>query len=88
MRKMDQDSPTCKRGGPSGHVVEIQQRGETVEAGKEEGKRKDVSSESWKSPFFLLCCFMVNSKGALGQYCCWMESCEKIRISGDLEELT
>lgn len=45
MSKTDQDSPTWKRDGPSGHVVEIQQIGEGVEAGKEEGKRKDVSSD-------------------------------------------
>lgn len=88
MGKTDQDSPNWKRDGPSGRVVEIQQIGESVEAGKEEGKRKDASSDSWKSPFRLLCCFMVNSRGALGQYHCWMETCEKIRMSGDMEELT
>lgn len=69
-------------------MVEIQQIGESVEAGKEKGKRKDVSSDNWKSPFCLLSCFMVNSKGALCQYYCWVESCEKIRMSGDMEELT
>lgn len=62
---MHQDSPAWKRDGPSGHVVEIQQTGEGMEAGKEGGKRKDVASDTWKSLFCLLCCFMANSKGAL-----------------------
>lgn len=43
MSKMDQDSPIWKRDGPSGHMVDIQQIGESVEASKKKGKRKDVS---------------------------------------------